>query len=178
MSKSDKTHTPTKDEIEDKKQTVKMETKIPKTAASTARPHYINEEEKKLFKWLQTLQYATIGGIYHNTDRDKYIASFNQLDSMTLTFGSSPILDNTNHIVIGLHMTNARINQVVFSITKHNTKGTTTLFTDITPNGERQFIVHQPKGKSELNFNPENPTKIKLDDGDQLQSLKEEQSLP
>ena len=81
------------------------------------------------------LQYATIGKYKHDEDKDNYIASFNQLETMKLTFGSSPILDNTNHIVISSNMNNALINQVAFSITKHNTKGTTTLLADITPNG-------------------------------------------
>ena len=111
------------------------------------------------------LQYATIGAFYHTDIKDKYIASFNQLETMKFTFGSSPILDNSNHIVIGSNMSNALINQVAFSITKHNTEGTTTLLADITPNGEHQFIVHQPKGKSEPIFNHGNPTKIKLEDG-------------
>ena len=138
MSESENTHTPNKEETEDrkqaaglqhtlnkevtedKKQAAGIQAKIPKTPPSTAPPHYINEEEKKLFKWPHLLQYATIGGIYHNKDKDKYIASFNQLDTMTLTFGASSILDNTNHIVIGTGMDNALIKQK--SVQHHQTQ--------------------------------------------------------
>ena len=59
MSESDKTHTPNKEETEDKKQAAEMQTKIPKTAASTALPHYNNEEEK-------TIQVAAPTTIRHN----------------------------------------------------------------------------------------------------------------
>ena len=46
MSESDNTHTPNKEETEDKKQAAGIQAKIPKTAPSTVLPHYINEEEK------------------------------------------------------------------------------------------------------------------------------------
>ena len=178
MSDTDDTTTPTKKYLLVKKPPSDLLPKIPKAAAKTAPPHYVNKEEKKLHKWPQMLQYATIGAFYHNEVKDKYIASFNQLETMKFTFGSSPILDNSNHIVIGSNMSNALINQVAFSITKHNTEGTTTLLADITPNGEHQFIVHQPKGKANQSSITETPPRSSLKMEINSNSLKVEPSLP
>ena len=68
-------------------------------------------------------------------------------------------------------MGEAYLKQIAFSITKHNVAGATTLEADITINGEQQYIVHRSIGKNEPIFNHKDPTKIKLEDGDQLQFL-------
>ena len=117
MSDTNGTATPTKKEKVEKKPPMDSQEKTPILTANTAPPHYVNKEEKKLYKWPQMLQYATIGEFKHNEVKDKYIASFNQLETMKLTFGSSPIPDNIDHIVIGSNMNNALINQVAFSHT-------------------------------------------------------------
>ena len=51
MSDTDDTTTPTKKDILDNKSSIDLLPKIPKVATKTAPPHYVNKEEKKLYKW-------------------------------------------------------------------------------------------------------------------------------